>query len=165
MHWAAHALSNGNASEALLQLRQKLVQRREAYPVWALADVAQVVAPADPLRAARLITEAEGAADAIPADRLTAEFEKAWVLAIGAKAVAATDPARAARLITDAEGIAEVLPAGSLDDKFHRSDVLTTVAKAMAATNASRAELIAQSIISELDKVLVLVAIAEASSA
>lgn len=171
---------------------------------WALADVAQIVASADPRRAAHLVTEAESAADAIPADRLTAEFERVWVLAIGAKAVAATDPARAARLIadaertaysitrvaykvkalasvaeavaatdpahaarliTDAEGIAETLPDGSLDDKLHKSEVLTTVAKTMAATNASRAEFIAQSIISELDKVLVLVAIAEPSPA
>jgi TIR domain len=196
---SAMAVSDPDRAEGIAQSITDIPTK-----AWALANVAQIVAPADPLRAAHLVTEAESAADAIPADRLTAEFERAWVLASGAKAVAATDPARAARLITDAErtaysiprvaykvkalasvaeavaatdpahaarlitdaeGIAEALPDGSLDDKFQKSEVLTTVAKTMAATNASRAELIAQPIISELDRVLVLVAIAEASSA
>jgi hypothetical protein len=91
----------------------------------------------DDLRAARLLTEAEGIARS-----LTDEDKKAAALSGVAKALAATDPDRAGQLFTDAERIAQ-----SID--VEKAGALTEVAQALAAIDPDHAERFADSLSAE----------------
>jgi hypothetical protein len=106
------------------------------------------------LRAARLLTEAEGIAHS-----LTDEGKKAAALSGIAQALAATDPDHAAQLFTDAERIGQ-----SITD-VEKAGALTEVAQALAAIDPDRAERLAHSITHEPAKVSALCGIAKALTA
>jgi hypothetical protein len=109
--------------------------------------VARLIDDAD---AARLIADAERAADSI-----TDKAMQASALTEIAETLAATDPDRAARLIDDAERIAQ-----SITSEPWKASALVRVAEALAATDPDRAarligdaERIAQSITDQSAKV------------
>ena len=104
----------------------------------------------EPVRAARLIADAERTARSI-----TDEYSKASALTSIARVLAATDPDRADRLIADAERTAQ-----SITDEHAKASALRHVAKALAAADPDRAERIAQSITDEFSKAWALVQIA-----
>jgi hypothetical protein len=118
----------------------------ETCRVVALADSAKgALAASDPDRAARLTTEAEGAAQSI-----NDESFRAAALASVVGAMAATDPDRAERI------------ALSITDDTLREVALTNFAVNVAANNPDRAEIMAQSISGGLAKAAVLVRVAQA---
>ena len=89
----------------------------------ALASIAGALAATDPDRAARLIDDAERAAQSF-----THGYSKASALVSIAGVLAASDPDRAARLIDDAERAAQ-----SITDSSTRATVLVSIAGALAA--------------------------------
>jgi hypothetical protein len=91
------------------------------------------------------------------AESITDDRQKARAFAKIAEVLAATDPRRAARLFADAERITQ-----AITDGYSKAEVLAHVAGALVATDPDRAERTARAITDGLDKVLALVAIAEA---
>jgi hypothetical protein len=109
-------------------------------------------ARSDPARTARILTDAERAAQSI-----SDESSRVGALINVAEALTATDPDRAVRLLAGAEHAAQ-----SITKRSPKAEALTAVAEALAAIDPDRAERIARSIILKKWQVPALAAVAKA---